>query len=355
MMWELAGVYAAGRPWVIASFAAQVVFVVVRLVWLYVMYVHRAWGSPAAFVGYWVLSVVIGLANAAIVLSTVSALDPLQQSMLTVCLCGINTIGVVSMASSPTVYATHASWNLVALLWASLAQPIPGFWYVYPVMVIVYIAALAMMTVFVHASLRGQILLGLKLREAALRDPLTGLRNRRALDEAMTVEVARIERARSQPGVREGAPRGMAFLLIDMDNFKGVNDGHGHAAGVAVLAQLAALMLEATRRVDLVARWGGEEFLVVATDVDPAAGFPLPERIRARVQERPFALPGGKTMHCTCSIGVAWFPVAGAAPGATWEGAVADADRALYAAKARGRNRVVHVDELAATELTPAA
>ncbi len=205
-----------------------------------------------------------------------------------------------------------------------------------------------MMIAFIHASLHAQMILGLKLREAALRDPLTGLRNRRALHEAMTLEVARIERARSQPGVREGSPRGLVFILIDLDHFKRINDSNGHAAGDAVLSQLAALLLETTRRVDLVARWGGEEFLVVATDVEEGRPFPLPERIRARVEERLFALPGGKTLHCTCSVGVAPYPAeAGASAGASWDQAIVDADRALYAAKAEGRNRVVHVASLA--------
>src|SRR5262249_43471764 len=355
MMWEVGGKQAATRPAVVAAFVAQLVLVALRFAWLVFLRARGAWSSPRAFVGYAVLSALVGIASGAIVVTTLPALDPLQRSWLTVCLIGIDSIAVVSMAPSPIVYAGYASWNLGALLWASLVHPIPGFSTVFPVMVVVFIAALAMMMAYVHASLRAQILLGLKLQDAALRDPLTGLRNRRALHEAMTLEIARIERSRSQPGVREDAPRGLAFIVVDVDHFKRINDTHGHAAGDAVLAQLAALLLEATRKVDLVARWGGEEFLVVATGVAEGGAFPLPERIRARVEERLFALPGGKTVHCTCSIGVAPYPPAGAdvGPGGSWAHALFEADRALYVAKAQGRNRVVHVADIASIDLAP--
>jgi diguanylate cyclase (GGDEF)-like protein len=173
----------------------------------------------------------------------------------------------------------------------------------------------------------------------------------------MGLEVARIERRRLHPVVRGTSPeRGLVFVLVDIDNFKRVNDTHGHLSGDAVLAQLAALLTETTWGVDLVARWGGEEFLVVATDVDLSAAFPLPERIRSRVEERLFALPGGKTLHCTCSIGVAVFsPEGDALDSTSWDQTIMEADRALYAAKAEGRNRVVFANGFVSADLTPAA
>ena len=318
LLWAMVGVL----------FLVQLGLVLVRPAWLWL---RRAQGAPPsypAFLIYAGLSCAIGLTTGAIVIATVPLLQPVQVAMLTVVIIGLNSIAVVSMASSPMVYVLHAAWNLLALLFETVVHPAMGIGFT--TMVVIYIGALGMMLYLVHVSLHAQTLLGLKLREVALRDPLTGLRNRRALEDAMSREVARVERS---------SDRGIMFLLVDIDRFKRVNDQQGHAAGDAVLRQVAELLTSATRRVDLVARWGGEEFLIVATDVLMGVPFPLPERVRLRIEEHVFALPGGTQVHCTCSIGVAAMP-----PGRTtgdWDRTLAEADRALYAAKAEGRNRVV--------------
>jgi diguanylate cyclase (GGDEF)-like protein len=120
-------------------------------------------------------------------------------------------------------------------------------------------------------------------------------------------------------------------LLLDVDHFKSVNDRYGHQMGDQVLTGIARLLSEHTREVDVVGRWGGEEFLIICTEtLEPA--LQLAEKLRRAVQSHVFALVGQKS----ASIGVAMFR-AGEAVSDT----LARADRALYSAKESGRNRVV--------------
>jgi diguanylate cyclase (GGDEF)-like protein len=166
--------------------------------------------------------------------------------------------------------------------------------------------------------------------ELSVTDALTGLRNRRFVEQTIEADVAgAVRRARTDP---EG---GLVFMLLDVDHFKAVNDTHGHKAGDAILTGIASVLRATCRASDTIARWGGEEFLILCRATAPRDGAVLAERVRAAVEAQPFA--GGVTV--TCSIGLAPLPFEGRE--LTWEQAVALADQALYEAKRQGRNSAV--------------
>ena len=173
-----------------------------------------------------------------------------------------------------------------------------------------------------------------QIEQASLTDPLTGLRNRRFLEQTIAADLELASRGHGD----------LVLLLADLDHFKSVNDTWGHAAGDAVLAQLAELLQSTFRASDSVVRWGGEEFLIVVRFVDRAAAGELAEKLRAAVAAHAFVLPDGTALQRTCSIGYASWP-----DGAiTWEQAIDRADAALYAAKRSGRNACVGAETLVA-------
>jgi two-component system, cell cycle response regulator len=162
----------------------------------------------------------------------------------------------------------------------------------------------------------------------ALADELTGLYNRRYLLAHLDELVARVN--------RDGV--GAALLLVDIDHFKRVNDTYGHAAGDDVLRELSARAMKAVRSVDLVARLGGEEFVVVMPETDPTIAAAVAERLRLAVAGEPFIIrASGERLRITVSIGVTT-----ATP---WrehrDRLLKRADDALYQAKAQGRDRCV--------------
>ncbi len=165
------------------------------------------------------------------------------------------------------------------------------------------------------------------LRERALRDGLTKAWNRVAMLEMMDQAILKAER------------HGTTFLLclLDLDHFKRINDTHGHLAGDAVLRELVPRLSDGLRAYDLVGRYGGEEFLVLLTDLGRATGAGRVEALRAAVAATPFDIGEGRTLAVTASFGVAEFDPAQPAAGLEL---VRRADLALYRAKAQGRNRV---------------
>lgn len=165
-----------------------------------------------------------------------------------------------------------------------------------------------------------------QLSEQANRDALTGLYNRRYLDAAMARELQRCQ--------REGQP--LSLILMDIDFFKRVNDGHGHAAGDEVLKELANLLRRATRLVDVACRMGGEEFLVLLPTMPLAMALERAEQYRQAFADLT-VVHDGTPIRATLSIGVACFPQHGGSQDAL----VQCADQALYQAKASGRNRTV--------------
>jgi diguanylate cyclase (GGDEF)-like protein len=172
-----------------------------------------------------------------------------------------------------------------------------------------------------------------KLRVQSERDPLTNLANRRHF-----LSVMQTQRALG-PG---GQGFDGALLLVDIDHFKHVNDGHGHAAGDLVLCEVAKRLNEAVRGDDLVVRWGGEEFLVLALQVPAEQVELLAERVLRFIGERP-VLVRGSPVRVTVSIGYARFPLPPNTLPVAWEQAINLADMALYTAKNQGRNRAVGI------------
>ena len=182
------------------------------------------------------------------------------------------------------------------------------------------------------ASLAGQAVVALEnarlhriVERQALVDGLTGLANRRHADEALASELARAERL--------GGPVGL--ILADVDDFKNVNDRHGHPTGDIVLRDLAEALRETVREIDTAARWGGEEFAIIlpGTDLDGAAQ--VAERIRETLAAREIVSVDGVPLHVTASFGVA-----ASSATTTMQQLIEAADGSLYRAKHAGKNRV---------------
>jgi diguanylate cyclase (GGDEF)-like protein len=173
-----------------------------------------------------------------------------------------------------------------------------------------------------------------QLRSQAIRDQLTGLYNRRFLEDALTRETGR--------AARSGEP--VAVAILDVDHFKRVNDTYGHEAGDAVLRELGQALLKTIRKTDIVGRFGGEEFLMLlpgaTVEVAQARALAVLEAVRAM----EVVIPNGAPLNrITASIGVAAMPL----HVARGDALVAAADAALYQAKGQGRNRVVLSDRRA--------
>jgi diguanylate cyclase (GGDEF)-like protein len=157
--------------------------------------------------------------------------------------------------------------------------------------------------------------------ELALTDGLTGLLNRRAFDRELTVACARAERFQ----------RDLTLIVLDIDFFKQLNDSYGHPAGDAVLRTVARVMEDQSRRIDVAARIGGEEFAMVLPDTPPSAALRIAERLRQGV-----AQSGNDSIAYTASFGVASAQEGGVAPKTLMQ----SAEDALHAAKDAGRNAV---------------
>ena len=172
-----------------------------------------------------------------------------------------------------------------------------------------------------------------RLLRSGFTDVLTGWNNRRYLTVRLGEELARARR----DGVR------LVCLMLDIDHFKRVNDSWGHAAGDAVLKEIAQRIEAQVRASDVAARYGGEEFIVLLPDTNVAAGQKLAERIRQAVAASPFDLPCGESVTITASIGIAGVsPKPGDKDLKTLgDSLIARADVALYAAKSAGRDQVV--------------
>jgi len=164
-----------------------------------------------------------------------------------------------------------------------------------------------------------------RLEEMATTDGLTGLFNKRALTEIAQQKLRSAERF-NKP---------LSLLICDIDHFKKVNDTYGHDVGDIVIAGFGDVLKRVKRDIDVVGRFGGEEFVVVCEETDQAGGALLAERIRQEIEAKVFHTDGGQ-LQVTCSVGVATFPGAGR----TWEAIFKSTDEALYSSKRTGRNRV---------------
>jgi diguanylate cyclase (GGDEF)-like protein len=179
------------------------------------------------------------------------------------------------------------------------------------------------------AYFRAQVLRAERqLLKMATVDPLTGLANRSQFHVRATAELARSRRER-QP---------LSLMLADVDFFKRINDEFGHDAGDRVLRRLAELMQQALRESDVLARWGGEEFLALLPASDTDQARQVAERVRQAVASVQIDI-GGQLLQVTMSFGVAGLEPALDAE-TDLQSATLRADRALYTSKQNGRNRV---------------
>jgi diguanylate cyclase (GGDEF)-like protein/PAS domain S-box-containing protein len=177
----------------------------------------------------------------------------------------------------------------------------------------------------------GLSIANIRLREAlrtqSVRDALTGLYNRRYLEETLEREMRRAARAEQSLGI----------LMIDLDHFKNFNDTYGHDAGDAVLRETGASLTKGIRAEDFVCRFGGEEFVVILPTADPETSRTRAERLRTKMRELTIMYQGKSLGMVTISVGVAAFPAHGTSP----KELMAAADAALYEAKRGGRDKVV--------------
>jgi len=158
-----------------------------------------------------------------------------------------------------------------------------------------------------------------ELERLASRDPLTNLLNRREIVRILDIEIERAQRQRTP----------LSVLMLDLDNFKSINDNFGHLVGDSVLRSSADCLAEVSRKTDFVGRIGGEEFLILLPNTGHAAALQLAERYRSSIENST------DDIHYTCSIGVAELRV-----GEYPDNLMQRADHALYAAKNSGRNNV---------------
>jgi len=156
-------------------------------------------------------------------------------------------------------------------------------------------------------------------------DTLTGLLNRRDFDERAENEIARVNRG-------HGA---FSVILVDVDHFQQINDGFGHATGDLLLAHVAGILGERTRRQDLIGRWAGEEFILLLPDTTIEGAMLLGEKIRWSIENGDYSAYGGPR-NLTATLGVTMFR-----PGETLEEALHRAELAVTEGKSSGRNRVV--------------
>ena len=192
------------------------------------------------------------------------------------------------------------------------------------------VSAVAFMVIALtfHATLMGLVLgrIVLDLRYRSRHDGLTGLLNRRAMEEVLLAQMQRSRRT-SEP---------FAVLMLDLDHFKSINDRHGHAAGDRALKHTAAALRAQLREVDAVSRFGGEEFLVLMPGATVETARPVAERLRESLVSDPPSIDDA-TLLLSASIGIAQWREPAEEPSRL----LMRADAALYNAKVRGRDRVV--------------
>ena len=160
-----------------------------------------------------------------------------------------------------------------------------------------------------------------ELKALAIKDQLTGLYNRRKIDEVLKNEKAEAD----------STEQNLSVIMVDIDWFKHVNDQYGHLVGDQVLTEVTAILAKGIRKTDVLGRWGGEEFIIICSDTDLAGAMVLAEKLRKMIESHQFQLVGKKT----CSFGVSQL-----CQQETIDALLSRSDQALYRAKDQGRNRV---------------
>jgi diguanylate cyclase (GGDEF)-like protein/putative nucleotidyltransferase with HDIG domain len=218
-----------------------------------------------------------------------------------------------------------------ALALETLPQPPPHALELWLMTVATLVVAGILLTTLKH-RLDGMVR---RLANAARTDALTGLLNRRGFEETFELELERARRGE----------RSLSVLVGDLDNFKQINDRFGHHAGDLALARVSSILEHRKRRIDTIARLGGEEFALIVPDADDHSAYMLAERLRTGLRES-FA---ADEVPVTISFGVASFPV----HGDSYMSLLGAADDALYAAKELGRDRTVIYSREVVGILTP--
>jgi diguanylate cyclase (GGDEF)-like protein len=177
--------------------------------------------------------------------------------------------------------------------------------------------------------------------ELSLTDSLTGLRNRRFIWQTIGYDLASCLRKYRAANYTGTYPRyaDVIFLVIDLDEFKSINDQYGHSAGDEILKQIANVLQSGCRAADTIVRWGGEEFLIVSRFSNRDDAGIMAERFRSLIESAELKIGPEQTIRITCSIGFAAYPFIRSNPDAfTWEQVIAFADGSLFAAKRSSRN-----------------
>lgn len=219
------------------------------------------------------------------------------------------------------IYASYGVFRLLALPFASRTE---DFMLANWIHQLAFISVL-MMIIFIGFAITWMLTgrLVATIYDSSLKDELTRLYNRRALEEFAPKEAARAQRYN----------HALSIVLVDIDNFKLINDIYGHQTGDHVLRTIGRILRIETRKNDYSFRYGGEEFLILLPETDHTQAQIVAEKLR-RVIERTTLLPSNREV-CTASFGVSEY-----AEGENWEDSIKRADKALYKAKRRGRNRV---------------
>ncbi len=176
-----------------------------------------------------------------------------------------------------------------------------------------------------------------RLKAAISTDPLTGLQNRRGFHERLRPMVKEVSYQLANPQRRRVQIDSLAIVMLDIDNFKTINDQHGHESGDLVLKELSKVLIDHVRSLDVVGRMGGEEFAVGLLGATPEMARKVAEQLREAIEAADFMTRDAGKLTVTVSLGVT-----NLADGAsTLDDLLNRADKALYEAKSSGRNRVV--------------
>jgi diguanylate cyclase (GGDEF)-like protein len=165
-----------------------------------------------------------------------------------------------------------------------------------------------------------------RAEQLTITDDLTQLFNSRYLNLYMGRELKRCK--------RHGIP--LSVIFMDLDGFKGINDNHGHLAGSRTLTEVGTILAKAVRESDILARYGGDEFVVVLPETPTSGALVIAERIRKNIEAHPFLADDGLNAHISASLGVASYPDHGLSP----EGLIQKADQAMYRVKEKNKNGI---------------